>query len=656
MSTIRILAEHFVKRIQQACPVNRSTFGYSWKGRGLSEPCVVAKNLRFRRASLRDFTPDGERFLGASLRDFTPDGERFRGASQRGFHPKAGSVYIVAMGASLIVVCLAVASLQAVRVQRRINEEISQLANAKKLAQSGIEFAQQRILTDTNWRTFFTHGVPVSRNTTGGNFSVTLTDPEDGVIANQTTDPIVVTSIGNFGSSSHKLVAYLEPQSQLLAACRSALYAPTSIAFNACTITSNQWAYSDIQIGASSNPVVNMNCMAGSLSGIGSSYKQRAIQGGLWPMAKPDLLPTSSTYVGKYYVDNSVIINATDLPTGGTELIKNGGFETDTSNWTAMNCTITRSTSQKKVGIASCLVSGQGFLSAPGQSISQQMIKNRNYNVSFWIRTTENQLISPVISLTGSGSFIPVIKTGASVPVLNGVWTQISDTMNVTWSGTLTSAEFQIGSEKMSDYHFDAVSIIDADRVAGTRYIENVLLGTASNPYGTQVASPNGIYSINAGGEKILIRDSRINGTIIVQAASKVELRNAISWEPSGRNFPALIANAPIDDLTSIVSLSEATIGVNLNPATSPYLGVSDIDASGTYPSLINGPIVSTGDILLNGISRLSGPVLSGTNIVVTSSNLNINFPSDMILNPPPGFFADPPKMRLITSSVQSAP
>lgn len=649
MWTNRLMAEHTPdNRIPKARPLDRSALGYAWKtptafsakachldnlwrsmqkNEVSGEPCVVARNRRFRRASLR------------------------------GPYRRAGSIYIVAMGTSLIVVCLAVASLQAVRVQRRINEEMSQLANAKKLAQSGIEFAQQRILTDTNWRTFFTHGVPVSCNATGGNFSVTLIDPDDGLIANQTNDPIIVTSTGTFGSASQKLTAYLEPQSQLFAACRSALYAPTSVAFNACTITANQWAYSDSLVSASSNPVVNMNCMAGILSGSSSGYSQRLIQGGVWPMVKPDLLTTSSTYVGKYYIDNAVDIRASDLPTGGTELIKNAEFETDTLNWIAMNCTITRSTSQAKVGIASCLVSGQGFLSAPGQNISQQMIKGRNYNVSFWIRTTENQLIYPIISLSGSGNSFPVIKTGASVPALKRVWTQVSDTINVTWSGTLINAEFQIGSEKMSDYNFDTVSIIDADRVAGTRYIENVLLGNGNNPYGAQVVSPLGIYCIkNAGSDRILIRDSRINGTIVVQAAKKVELGNAISWEPCGRNFPALIANAATDDLTSIASLSEATIGVNLNPVTSPYLGVSDTNASGTYPSVINGPIVSTADILLNGLSTLSGPVLSGTNIHVTSSNLNINFPSDMILNPPPGFFADPPKMRLITSSVQSAP
>ena len=224
-------------------------------------------------------------------------------------HPRqrAGMVYIMAMGTSLIVVCLAVAGLQAVRVQRRFNDELSQMANAKKVAQAGIEFAQQRILTDASWRSFFTHGVPVTRNTTGGSFSVVMTDPDDGVIANQTTDPIVVTSTGTFGLASQKLTAYLEPQSQLFAACRSAIYAPTSITFNGCTITSNQWAYSDSLISASLNPVVNMNCLAGSLIGSSTCFTRRSLAGGTWPMDKPDLLPTSSNYVGKFYIDNGEI-------------------------------------------------------------------------------------------------------------------------------------------------------------------------------------------------------------------------------------------------------------------------------------------------------------------------------------------------------------
>ncbi len=566
-------------------------------------------------------------------------------------NPRAGSIYIVAMGTSLIVVCLAVASLQAVRVQRRINDELSQTANAKKLAQSGLEFAQHRILTDPSWRTFFTHGTPVTRTTTGGRFSVTLTDPDDGIIANQTTDPIVVNSTGTFGSASQKLTAYLEPQGQLFAACRSALYAPTNIAFNGCTITSNQWAYCNNQISASSNPIVNMNCLAGSLSG--SGYSQRAIQGGTWPMAKPDLVTTSSSYIGKFYIDNGVTLNASDLPTGGTELIKNGGFEIDAANWTGMNCTITRDLSQKHLGTASCFVSGQGFISTPFQDITEHMLKGRNYTVSFWVRPTKNEDFYPIITVTSVGSFFPVYLFGSTVTANRNVWTLVSSTINVSWFGELANAHLEFGSSTSDDYYIDDVSLLNVDRVAGTRYIENVVFGNTANPFGSKLISANGIYSINVPGENLLIRDSRINASLLVQSASRVQLGNAISWEPTGRNFPALIANAPISDLTTITSLSEATIGVNLNPAGTPYQGISDTEESDSYPSLISGAIVSTGDILLSGLSTLSGPVHSGTNINVTSTNLNINFPSDMILNPPPGFFADPPKMRLITSSLQ---
>jgi hypothetical protein len=373
-------------------------------------------------------------------------------------------------------------------------------------------------------------------------------------------------------------------------------------------------------------------------------------------MQTPDLDPSSASYVGKYYHDNGVVIQASDIPTGGAEMIKNGGFEVNTANWTGLSCTITRDTSQKRSGVASCLVSGQSGVSYPLQNITEHIIKGREYDVSFWVRTTEDQEISAVILLTVSGNPVPVVKTGPAVKAKGNVWTQVTAEIDATWSGVLSIAEFYINSEKNSNYHFDDVSIQDAEREAGTRYIEHVVLGSGSNPYGPGTVSSNGIYSIYAPGEKIIIRNCRINGTIVVQSADEVRLEDALSWEPTGRNFPALIADAPIEELTSIASLQENTIGINVNPVSSPYWGVSDNDASDSYPSLISGAMVSTSDILLRGVSELSGPVVSDREIEVRSTDLKINFRSDMILNPPPGFFADPPPMRLTLSSLQSAP
>jgi hypothetical protein len=562
----------------------------------------------------------------------------------------------MAMGASLVVACLAIAGLQSVRVQRRMNDQIAQTANAKNLAEAGIEFVRLRMRTDANWRSFFVNGVPVTRTTTGGQFSVTLTDPVDGSIANQTTDPVVVTSTGTFGLSTQKLSARMDPQNQLFAACRSALYATDGIEFKGCTVTANQWAYCENETKIRSNPTVNMNVLSNSFSGNKAKITQRSITGGNWPMQTPDLDPSSSSYVGNYYHDNGVVIQASDIPTGGAEMIKNGGFELNTANWTGLSCTITRDTNQRRNGFASCLVSGQSGVSYPLQNITEHIIKGREYNVSFWVRTTEDQEISAVILLTISGNPVPVVRTGPAVEVERNVWTRVNAEIDATWSGVLSKAEFCINSERNSNYHFDTVSIQDAEREAGTRYIEHVVLGSGSNPYGPGTVSPNGIYSIYAPGEKIIIRNCRINGTIVVQSADEVRLEDALSWEPTGRNFPALIADAPIEEWTSIASLQENTIGINVNPVSSPYWGVSDNDASDSYPSLISGAMVSTSDILLRGVSELSGPVVSDREIEVRSTDLKINFRSDMILNPPPGFFADPPPMRLTLSTLQSAP
>lgn len=569
---------------------------------------------------------------------------------------RSGSVYIMAMGTSLIVACLAIVGLQAVRVQRRNNEALLQTVNAAGLAQCGIEFVQHAIQTNPSWRTQFVHGVPVTRNTAGGSFSVTLTDPDDGSIANQNTDPVIISSTGLFAGSTQKLSAYIEPQNHLFAACRSSLYAVSRINFRNCTANSNQWANCEDTMESIGNSNINMSCLAAQ-NIVGNGYNQRRIAGGTWPMAKPELSPTSTDYIGLHYINNGVPINAADLPTGGTELMNNGEFEANTASWTTRTCTLTRDTSRMKNGVASCLVSGRSnLISTPIQNITLHMIKNRTYRVSFWVRTTENQEIYPAIVYYGSGSFLPTIRTGSGVDAKSGDWTLVSSTITATWSGTLTRAEFQIGTERASNYHFDSVSIQDAEREVGTRYIENVRLGFSNNPFGTGSVSPNGIYVISTPGESLIIRNSRINGTLVVQDSNRVKLEGAISWEPSGKNYPALISQVEIDDLTSIPTLDESVISVNLNPTNTPYQGSTNTTATDRYPTVVSGAVVCYRDILLDGVATHSGPIMSNQNIVVDCPSLSIQFPSDILLNPPPGFFEDPPKMRINTSSYQSIP
>lgn len=569
---------------------------------------------------------------------------------------RSGTIYVMAMGTSLIVTCLAIASLQAVRVQRRMNDFASQAASAKEIARSGIEFVQHQILTDSAWRTRFINGTPISRTTTGGSFTVTLTDPADGNIANRTSDPITLSSIGSFGTARQTATAYLEPQKQIFEACRSAIYATQDIIFRDCEITSNQWAFSGDRVRALAGANIDMNCLgANGFSGNSNRFRKRKFAGGVWPMETPDFIPSSTNYVGKYYIDNAVALAANDLPTGGTELVVNRGFETNTADWFPFSGgTLTRDTAVKSTGSAACLVSGRSSLaSTPSQDITEHMVKNRNYRISFWVRSVERQDFHPQIRIRSTNWELPIVLLGNRTTANAGTWTFVSSIIRVDWAGALVGAELQISTSKQSDYHFDDVRLLNEDRAVGTRYIENVLLGPGSNPFGSKITSANGIYSIDAIGQDLLIRDCRINGTIVVLNANEVNLENSISWEPSGRNFPALIANAPVEDQTLNNTLSEATIGVNLNPATSPYRDSSNTTVSDSYPSTIVGPIVSTGDILLEGEATLTGPVMTPGEVFVKSEELSINVQSDIILNPPPGFFRDPPTMRLIPSSLQ---
>lgn len=570
---------------------------------------------------------------------------------------RTGSVYIVALGTSLIIACLALASLQGVRVQRRNGDVIGNSSNATYLALAGLEFAQQQTVSNANWRSSFTHGVAVSKNVTGGSFSITLTDPTDGNIANRTTDPVLVTSTGIVGSVRQTLSIYLEPQTQLFGGCRGSMYSVGLMTFNNCTINSNAWAFSENKIKTNGTCNINMNCLAAT-NVEGGGYNQRKVVGGLWPMDKPGLVAATPTYVGNSYSSSAVAISPSSLPTGGAELVTNPGFETNVSNWSTSNCSITRETNQKKSGLASCKVNN--FIPFFSSSIRQEIanskvniVKGHDYLISFWVRPSSDDDFYATLKINIDGSS-PTYIYGEDKSCDSGVWTKVSSTVTATWSGVMSSVELRIDQDDWTDFYVDDISITDLDRETGKRYIENVLLTNTVNPYGS--VSSSGIYSINAPGEKIVIRNSRIAATLLVDSSTGVEMNNAVNWEPSGRYYPAIISNAPIDDLTSSATLSESTTGVNFNPSTSPYGGSSNSTTSNTYDGRILGAIVSTQGINLAGSSALTGPVVAGSTLTVNASTLNLSYMSDMILNPPPGFFDNPPAMRAVSSSFQTAP
>ena len=121
---------------------------------------------------------------------------------------RRGSVYILVLGASLLVAAIGISSLLAARVQRRTVNLTADLMQARELARSGIERVMWGAETDYLgwfWRPMLENGDYENRALGAGTFSVTGVDPVDGNLTNDNADPVVLTSEGVYGDAKYIL-------------------------------------------------------------------------------------------------------------------------------------------------------------------------------------------------------------------------------------------------------------------------------------------------------------------------------------------------------------------------------------------------------------------------------------------------------------------
>lgn len=173
-------------------------------------------------------------------------------------------------------------------------------------------------------------------------------------------------------------------------------------------------------------------------------------------------------------------------------------------------------------------------------------------------------------------------------------------------------------------------------------FIDRALLSPGANPYGAPNAG--GIYVISVPALSTLtIRRSRIVGTLIVQLglASSLQVRDEVNWERGDGNLPTLIVSAAALSSVSLTgssnSLSESLLGVNFNPASTPYNGQSDTDTTDTYPTEVRGVVhIST---LLASVTVGQGFSLNGTLIsegsLTIDAGASFNYDAAVLNNPP---------------------
>ncbi|HUU84568.1 MAG TPA: hypothetical protein VM243_13805 [Phycisphaerae bacterium] len=134
--------------------------------------------------------------------------------TQRKNHAR-GSVYVPLLGVAMLVTIIGLSALLAGRLRHRQTRDSSDLAEARFYAQSGIDWGLLVIKQNPgSWRNMFDAWAegPLMANALGaGSFALEATDPVDGDLTNNTTDPVVLTAIGLKGRARYKLRLQLRP-------------------------------------------------------------------------------------------------------------------------------------------------------------------------------------------------------------------------------------------------------------------------------------------------------------------------------------------------------------------------------------------------------------------------------------------------------------
>jgi len=554
--------------------------------------------------------------------------------------PSRGSIYITVLGAAMLVTLIGLSAMLVIQLQNRAAAGVNDAAEARLYARSALEMGMYWIQSDPFWRTHKGNGawatnVPIG----GGTFSLEASDPVDSSIQTGVSDPVVLTGTGVKGQSRYRMQVKVETAQALGNCLEVSMHAGNNLTVDAATLNSDQIVSANhdtngingAQIYADTEAVNNIK---------GGTYN-KAINAGITARTMPD--PAT---VLNYYTTNGTPIAYTDLRLWGqTEILVNTSFETVTSPWYASGaCTLGRSLVYRKDGVYSLRVSGRGSSTAvAAQDLDTSKILNGNHyyvKLPTLVQAVATGCVALTIVSTGSGT---QTFTTPATPCPTNTWVDLAGTLTPTWTGQLTKATVSVSVNSSAEYHMDAVTFYDCTYPADAYVMDRALLSPAVNPFGSGQTNPKGIYVIdNAAGNKIIIANSRIAGTLVLQNFNTASsIQGSVAWEPAVPNYPALLTDAAIPIGLSSAALSEATMNANFNPTGTPYPyvgGLQNANTTDAYPSLIKGIIYSTQNVQIQGQTSVEGTVVAKHDITVSGTAVNLKYNSTWLNNPPPGF------------------
>lgn len=554
-------------------------------------------------------------------------------------HRTGAALYSLVVLTTVLVSSIGLAALQLARARGRELTNTNEMSQARAAALASLQLANCKIANSSNWYTQLSGNWLVRNQAYArGSLSISVSDPVDGIVSGD-DDSLLVVGTGQQGSAVQRLSMNLTRIPHPRTCLNYGLVAGNGIQANQSTLRSSTAVATsgDVQ---STNSTIHANVIAsGQVIGLGvaGSITTRAAN-----TAMPDRLRALD-----YYLLNGTAVSLAGLPRWQqTQIIRNPSFESDTSSWYALtDCTLSRSSTRTASGSWSLRVSNRSSRDdSAAQDITVSSLKNGDlFHLAIPFFPTANGTASARLTLQSTGDGTQVFKlpdfTCAKNAQGNFSWITMEGDLSLSWSGSLTKATLSIDTSFNQDFYVDAASLIDVTYPHNMPVIDHQLISPTVNALGS--TNSQGIYVINCGNQDVMIGRSRIVGTLVlINPGAGSCMKDWVSIEPAALGMPSLLIDGNFRIAMNGSGFSETAIGLNLNPAHTPYPylgGTGNATVADNYSSTLSGLIYATGSITIQGAAQIRGSIVANDSVSITNADVTIAYDDQYLTQPPPG-------------------
>jgi hypothetical protein len=162
-------------------------------------------------------------------------------------HKARGSIYVIVMTTTLVVLVLSMGGIAAQRTLAAARAAARDELQARRLAVSAVELAIQQAQNTLRWRSSEASPVFTDLAFGEGYISASVSDPVDANVSNNITDPIMISAVGRVGHARQKVSVRASVNPSYLSSLSGVMHAGGNISINTA------WVRSASPIGANGN-------------------------------------------------------------------------------------------------------------------------------------------------------------------------------------------------------------------------------------------------------------------------------------------------------------------------------------------------------------------------------------------------------------------